>query len=620
MIGASKRHRRAWIFFLLAAVCLMVGVCLAPQWSAWHLGYAAWLGQPWVVWSRRVYSPAQYVRWVWQAGNVYPWAFYESRWLLTGGGIGMVICIVTGQWLRLKRPPVQTFGSSRWATLREIRRMGLLQPEGLLLGQVYFWRRWRYLRHGGRQHVLVFAPTTMGKTTGLVIPTLLSLHHSSVIIHDIKGENWQYTAGYRARFSRVLYYNPTSPESIRHNPLMEIRLGANEVRDTQNITDILVDPEGKNDDRDHWERGAEALIAAGILHVLYAEDDKTLAGVANLYTDPQRTLLDTFHAMLNTHHLGDQVHPFVASVAREFLNKAPNDRSGIVSSALDFLGLYRDPLIARTTSTCDFRLADLCYGPEPISLYLVVPPSDLSRTKPLVRLMLNQIGRLLTEQFDGPQRRSIDLILDEFTALGHLEFFESELAYMASYGIRAMLIVQSLNQLDGTYGLHNAIMDNCHIRVAFTANDDRTASRISHLLGSSTEVRQTQGYSGNRFSMVYRQRSTSEGAVARPLLTEGEIMQLPMTREIILVAGQPPIMAEKLTGAYRDGTLQYRERWLQDRLLPPPVLMPAPAKTEQRKLARWSAEDTKPEDVEDVSERIDKDREVRQREGRRYVL
>ena len=126
---------------------------------------------------------------------------------------------------------------------------------------------------------------------------------------------------------------------------------------------------------------------------------------------------------------------------------------------------------------------------KPVSLYLVIPPSDISRTKPLVRLILNQIGRRLTEELvvsgDNKPKRQLLLMLDEFPALGRLDFFESSLAFMAGYGLRAFLISQSLNQIEKAYGPNNSILDNCHVRVAFATNDERTAKRLSDAIGLS---------------------------------------------------------------------------------------------------------------------------------------
>ena len=260
------------------------------------------------------------------------------------------------------------------------------------------------------------APTRSGKGVGLVIPSLLTWP-GSAIVHDIKGENWDITAGFRSTFSRTLRFDPTSLDSAAYNPLLEVRRGINEVRDVQNIADILVDPEGSLEKRNHWEKTSHALLVGAILHVLYAGGDKSLAGVAAFLSNPDETIENTLYAMMDTPHLGEAgPHPVVASAARELLNKSDNERSGVLSTAMSFLGLYRDPVIAKVTSHSDWRIADLVEGP-PASLYLVVPPSDISRTKTLIRLILNQIGRRLTEEFDPKTKRQrVLLILDEFPA------------------------------------------------------------------------------------------------------------------------------------------------------------------------------------------------------------
>jgi type IV secretion system protein VirD4 len=116
----------------------------------------------------------------------------------------------------------------------------------------------------------------------------------------------------------------------------------------------------------------------------------------------------TLRAMMSAPHLGDRPHPVVASAARELLNKSENERLGVLSTAMTFLGLYRDPVVAKVTSRCDWRIADLVEDSRPATLYLVVPPSDISRTKPLVRLILNQIGRRVTECEKPSAARSPD--------------------------------------------------------------------------------------------------------------------------------------------------------------------------------------------------------------------
>ena len=138
--------------------------------------------------------------------------------------------------------------------------------------------------------------------------------------------------------SRCLDFNPTDPRSTRYNPLLEVRKGPNEVRDAQTIADILVDPEGAVERRDHWQATSHSLLSGAILHVLYGEPDKTLSGLATFLSDPRRSIGETIHAMLHTQHLGDRPHPVVAGAARELLNKSANELSGVLSTTMAFLG------------------------------------------------------------------------------------------------------------------------------------------------------------------------------------------------------------------------------------------------------------------------------------------
>ena len=438
-----------------------------------------------------------------------------------------------------------------------------------------------YLRHDGPEHVLCFAPTRSGKGVGLVIPTLLTWSGSG-IVHDIKGENWTLTAGWRSRFGRVLLFDPTNPESSAYNPLREVRRGDCEVRDVQNVADILVDPEGARERRNHWEKTSHSLLVGAILHVLYAEPDKTLAGVANFLSHPKRPIETTLRAMMTTPHLGDRPHPVVASAARELLNKSENERSGVLSTAMSFLGLYRDPVVAKVTRRCDWRIANLVEDSRPATLYFVVPPSDISRTKPLVRLILNQIGRRLTEELNAKNRRHrVLLMLDEFPAFGRLDFFELALAFMAGYGLKSFLIAQSLNQIEKAYGANNAILDNCHVRVAFATNDERTAKCVSDALGTATEMRAMKNYAGHRLSPCLGHLMVSRQETARPLLTPGEVIQLPSADELMLASGIHPILAKKVR--------YYENQMLQKRILPPPSLTDLMKKLPTARHDDWSA-------------------------------
>ena len=559
--------RILWGQISVVFTIVLVMTWAATQWVAFRLGFQPQLGNPWfeLVGLPVYYPPAFF--WWWFSFDAYaPTIFVEGGIIAVSGGFLAIAAAIFMSIIRAREArTVATYGSARWAEDKEIHAAGLLGRDGVLLGR---YDR-DYLRHDGPEHVLCFAPTRSGKGVGLVVPTLLTWP-ASAIVHDIKGENWTLTAGFRAKHGRVLLFDPTNAKSSAYNPLLEVRQGEWEVRDVQNIADILVDPEGSLDKRNHWEKTSHSLLVGAILHVLYAEPDKTLAGVANFLSDPRRPVEATLRAMMDTPHLGPSgVHPVIASSARELLNKSENERSGVLSTAMSFLGLYRDPVVACVTARCDWRIADLVGSRQPVTLYLVVPPSDINRTKPLIRLILNQIGRRLTEELTtSGKRHRLLLMLDEFPALGRLDFFESALAFMAGYGLKGFLIAQSLNQIERAYGPNNAILDNCHVRVSFATNDERTAKRVSDALGTATELRDSTNYAGHRLAPWLGHLMVSRQETARPLLTPGEIMQLPPTDEIVMVAGTPPIRAIKAR--------YFEDARLQERILTPPDLSTTP--------------------------------------------
>ncbi|MFK0209146.1 conjugal transfer protein TraG [Agrobacterium sp. NPDC090283] len=553
--------RVLWGHITVVLLIVFFAVWSATQWTAWRLGFQSQLGSPWFeLAGQSIYLPPA-LFWWWYSYDAYaPTVFLEGGAIAASGGlISIAVAIFMSIWRAREARDVRTFGSARWAEHEEMEEAGLLGNDGVVLGRF----ETEYLRHDGAEHVLAFAPTRSGKGVGLVVPTLLTWP-GSAIVHDIKGENWELTAGFRARHGRVLLFDPTNSASSAYNPLLEVRKGEWEVRDVQNVADVLVDPEGSLEKRNHWEKTSHSLLVGAILHVLYAEKDKTLAGVAAFLSDPRRPIESTLSAMMTTPHLGEKgPHPVVASAARELLNKSDNERSGVLSTAMSFLGLYRDPVVASVTSCCDWRIADLVSEERPTSLYMVVPPSDISRTKPLVRLILNQIGRRLTEDLHAKDRRHrMLMMLDEFPALGRLDAFESSLAFMAGYGIKAFLIAQSLNQIEKAYGPNNSILDNCHVRVSFATNDERTAKRVSDSLGTATEMRAMQNYAGHRLAPWLSHIMVSRQETARALMTPGEIMQLPPDDQIVMVAGVAPIRAKKAR--------YYQDERFRERLLPVP--------------------------------------------------
>ncbi len=548
-----------WGQILCVLAAFLASLIITTQWTAGALGYQSQLGTPdFILFGYPLYAPWKFFLW-WYAYDAYARSIFETGALFFLSGVAISVATAFGfsLWRAREAKDSATYGSARWATARDVRRLELTNGDGVVLGALDR----QLLRHDGDEHVLVIAPTNTGKSVGISLPTGLVWRHSYLAL-DLKGENWSVTSGLRKAFGPVYRFAPTTADTHRYNPLTQIRRGEAEVRDAQVLADMLVDPEGALRERSHWQLRAFELLVATILWTLYAEKRKSLARVGELLADPARPVLDLFDEMLRRPIKDGAAHPVVAAGARQLLDMADAERSGVVSTALGFLALYRDPILARATEASDFSIEELITGPRPVSLYLVVPPEEMSRLKALLRLMINQILKRLTEiASQNTDGRRVLLMLDEFPQLGKLDFFEHALAYIRGYRIKACLVAQSLNQLVQTYGENSSILDNAHVRVAFACNDERTARRISDMLGVTTETRAQMNYAGSRMAPWLGHTMVSRQEVPRPLLTPGEVMQLPHADALILTGGAPPIRAKKVR--------YFSEPVFQARLLPP---------------------------------------------------
>jgi type IV secretion system protein VirD4 len=612
----------AWGVLILCLVVVLINSAFT-QFFAARFEYQSALGQPLV---GQCYAPFAWIGWSihsyengktsWNIAYVVSLVLYATAFLVYALAIGFAT--------RRSKKHNWIHGTAHWATELEIRKTGLLPTQGEH-GRGVYVGAWedrdgvvRYLRHNGPEHIAAIAPTRSGKGVGLVIPTLLSWPHSAVI-HDMKGELWSLTAGWRQRKAnnKVLKFDPAAESgSCRFNPLQEVRLGSSsEVADVQNLVTIMVDPDGRGLN-DHWTKTAHAFLTGVTLHLLYKAGNENevnlkknpnaelntacLYDVAYALSDPKRPISDLYEEMLATKHIADPndlrnkiPHPVVAAAARDMLNRPEQERGSVLSSAMSYLMLYRDPLVATNTARGDFSINDLMNNEKPLSLYLVVRPADKDRLKPLMRLLLNQIVRVLTReemkfkdgQSEKGYRHRLLLMLDEFPSFGRLEVFQEALAFIAGYGIKAYLIMQDISQLRATYGHDESILSNCHIRMAYAPNKPETAKWLSDMVGKTTVSVMDTSTSGHRFGAVLQNVNQSVHSVGRALLTPDECMTLPgPTRkegsDQILKAGDMLIFTAGFSPIYGKQILYFQDPEFSER-----AKIPAPVQTDRLEVA-----------------------------------
>jgi len=551
------------MFAMFAAVATVTGFVWQTVWGFYPLELSNW---QWLL---------DYVRTYRQLPEFFVWSLYGAfgAFFVLSGAALLAANRIGSSNVHGKRDKESLHGTAHWATKADVKAADLLRPTGAVVGGWPAIFGTKTLRHDGPEHVLAFAPTRSGKGVGLVLPTLLSWPASALVL-DIKGENWRLTSGWRASIGqRILKFDPTAETgSIRFNPLAEIRIGTDyEIADAQNIAAMIIDPEGKGL-RDFWMKSGFAWLTAGILHFLYRtrlEEGRcaSLRDVGLSMSAPGDGIETMLNAMLAFDHRHDgherpAVDKLVHAAAQEMLDRAGNERSGVHSSALTELALYRDPIIAANIGESDFKLDDLMNGDRPASLYLVVPPSDIDRLRPLLRVVLNLFMRRLMQNVgaDGKAayRHRLLVLLDEFTSIGKLEIFDRSLGFMGGYGLKAFLIVQDLAQIQGTYGRENGIVGNCHIQIAYAPNDIATAKVLSDKCGVTTVVQRHRDR--NRRALQLLGNVTDRlNEVSRPLLTADECMRLKGAKKsrrdpskivragdmLVFVSGRPPILGRQ---------------------------------------------------------------------------
>jgi len=333
---------------------------------------------------------------------------------------------------------------------------------------------------------------------------------------------------------------------------------------------LIVDPDGKGLDS-HWQKTAFALLVGVILHALYKARDEgtpaTLPSVDAMLANPNRDIGELWMEMATYGHMDGQNHPAIGSAARDMMDRPEEEAGSVLSTAKSYLALYRDPVVARNVSTSEFCIKDLMHHDDPVSLYLVTQPTDKTRLRPLVRVLVNMIVRLLADRMDFKNGRPVAhyrhrllMMLDEFTSLGKLEIMQESLAFAAGYGIKCYLICQDLNQLKSRetgYGPDESITSNCHVQNAFPPNRVETAEHLSRLTGQTTIVKEQITTSGRRTSALLGQVSRTFQEVQRPLLTADECLRMlgPKKNDrgeieeagdmVIYVAGYPAIYGKQ---------------------------------------------------------------------------
>ncbi|MBT0671340.1 type IV secretory system conjugative DNA transfer family protein [Novosphingobium profundi] len=525
--GASQPGAIAFLMIVGLVVSAAIGA-ITVLWRAHLLSMQTpWAKVPGALWSMKS-MPI-----VWQP-------------FLLGFAISFALCLagVFGSMFTAQK----LHGEARWARFGEVKGAGLLERAGIILGRF----NTSFLRFGGTEHVMLEAPTRAGKGVGVVIPNLLSWP-DSVVVLDVKQENWDLTSGYRARQLRqkTLLFNPLDGEgrTCRYNPLGHInrRDPVEIINELQKIGAMLFPLPLTGDN--FWAESARTAFLGVSAYVAATVDDGedalpfTIGEVYRQFAagDARRRFPKIIK---QREQVGKPLSGACISALRDWISSSDNTFTSIRQSVTAKINLWLNPYVDAATAESDFDLRQ--FRDKRISLYLGVSPDDLERVAPIYNLLFQQLIDLNVRELPSADRHNVRLLLllDEFTRLGRASVIASGFSYVAGYGIRLLPVIQNFSQLDHIYGdkVAKEISANCGVQIVMRPKEINDAKNVSDRLGTYTFRAKSRSFS----AWGRGGGSVSESDQRRALLLPQELLLLPEKDLIVLRSGIPPVYGKKI--------------------------------------------------------------------------
>ncbi len=459
-------------------------------------------------------------------------------------------------------------GAARFANRSEVAASGLMSDDGILIGRLGT----QYLRLPGQQSVLLSAPTRSGKGVGIVVPNLLAWR-GSVVVLDIKGENFELTAGYRAAHGQeVIRWAPFASDNRSHrwNPLSYIRTDPRHaITDTLAIAQMLYPGSGNASSNETFFADQAKNLFLGLVLLMLAtpERPRTLGELLRQASGQGRPLHEHLRSLISARHVeGRPLPDACVDALNRFLSTSENTLSSILATLNAPLTLFADPMVDAATSADDFSLREL--RRKPLSIYLVIPANRLAESAVLLNLFFAQAVHQNTDELpenDASLKHPCLLLLDEAAAIGKITVLSKAIGFLAGYGLRVLTVVQSISQLESVYGREDArtFATNHAAQILFAPREQRDANEYSEMLGTFTQRERSNGRSvSNGARGGSTSTSTNESSQRRPLLLPQEFKELSTDKQVIVLENHRPILADKIR--------YFDEPVFLERLLPPP--------------------------------------------------
>lgn len=490
-------------------------------------------------------------------------------------GFGVPIAIAALLSIKLAVQKKSLYGDARFATANDLKHVGFMKDSqtSVVVGKM----NGQFLFFSGQQFPILAAPTRSGKGVGIVIPNLLS-YRGSMVVLDIKQENFDLTSGFRKKYGQEIYlFNPFAEDRRTHrwNPLTYVSKDPNfRISDLMSIAAMLY-PVGDDSKDRFWMNQAQNVFLAFTLYLFEQREFKERAGFPDSML-PKCNMGALYR--LSSGNGGD-LKTFLQEISREpFLSEnARTAFAGLLSQAEEtfssIMGSFKEPLLPwlnpvtdAATSDDDFLLTDV--RKRKMTIYIGIQPNKLAESRLIINLFFSQLINQNTKELpqNNPDLKyQCLLLMDEFTSIGKVDIIAKAVSYMAGYNIRLLPIIQSLAQLDSTYGKEasRTLVTNHALQILYTPREQQDANDYSEMLGY-TSMKKDSISKG-------REVSRTENEERRALMLPQELKAMSPDKEIFLYEGlSQPVMCDKIR--------YYKEDVFKQRLLEkvdiPPIQLP----------------------------------------------
>ena len=500
--------------------------------------------------NKRVPETVSLDRWP-EAWQTYREDATQRKRLQLSAGLGLFtlfgLPVLLGLSLTQRTRPLH--GDARFANPSEIAKAGLYGEQGIIVGKVGR----RYLIYGGQEFVLLAAPTRSGKGVSLVLPNLLH-YHDSVVVLDIKMENFAYSSKFRRQHGQEVYlFNPFGQDQRSHrwNPLDAVPRDPHlRIGEIQAIGQVLYPTERVKEA--FWNESARNLFLGLCLYLI--ETPRLPCSLGELLRQASgkgQPIKEYLQGLMTKRGIGEPpLSDDCTGALHRFCTTSDNTMAGILATFTAPLTIFSNPIVDAATSATEIDLSAV--RKRRLSIYVGIPANRLSDAALLVNLFFSQLIHHNTVELPATNpslKYHCVLFLDEFPAIGRVEILAKAVGFLAGYNLRLVPIIQSLSQLASIYGEKDArtFVTNHACQVLFAPREQQDANEYSQMLGTYTAKALSTGMSQPRGWGQAREASTSSNLSdhARPLLLPQELKELGPTRQIISLSNTKPILCDK---------------------------------------------------------------------------